>query len=276
MSYKTILVHIDKSGNVDERIKLAAMIAMNENAHLTGVVITGISRFMYQAGLINDNDPNLAVHLVAELDTLRELARETLDDFARSAQKLYVRSFETHMVDDEADQFISRARCNDLVIIGQADPEEPSPAVTPGFPEHVVLHSGRPVLVVPYAGRFDSFGNRVMIAWDGSTAATRAVAHALPIVRRADIVEVVVFNAEDEQRGPDIAHYLTHHGVKANVIRQQTDIDIGSALLSMATDLNSDCIVMGAYGHSRLREKLLGGVTRTMLESMTVPVSTSN
>jgi hypothetical protein len=88
MSYKTILVHVDKSGNVNERIKLAAMIAMNENAHLTGVVITGISRFMVQAGLINDNDPNLAAHLVAELDTLRKLAKETSDDFARSVQKL--------------------------------------------------------------------------------------------------------------------------------------------------------------------------------------------
>jgi nucleotide-binding universal stress UspA family protein len=87
---------------------------------------------------------------------------------------------------------------------------------------------------------------------------------------------VVVFNAEDVQLGPDIAHYLARHGVKANVIRQQTDIDVGSALLSMVTDLNSDCIVMGAYGHPRLRERLLGGVTRTVLESMTVPVSMSN
>jgi nucleotide-binding universal stress UspA family protein len=276
MSYKTILAHVDKSDSASERIRLAAMIALNENAHLTGIAVTGISRFIYQAALINDNDPNLTTHLTTELDILRERAKIALNDFARIAQKMHVRSFETLLVDDEAGAFTRHARCNDLIVIGQTDPEEPSPAVTPDFPEHVVLNSGRPLLIAPYAGRFDRFGSKVMIAWDASAAAARAVAYALPILRRADIVEVVVFNLDDAQLGPDVVHYLAHHDVKADVIRQETDIDVGNSLLSMATDLNSDAIVMGAYGHSRLREKLLGGVTRTVLESMTVPVLMSN
>lgn len=276
MSYKSILVHVDKTNSASERIKLAATIAMNEHAHLTGVAVTGISRFIYQAGLINDNDPNLATHLAAELDILRERAKEALDHFAHIAQKMHVRSFEMQMVDDEDEGFTRQARCNDLVVIGQTDPEEPTPAVTPDFPDHVMLNSGRPALIVPYAGHFDRFGSKLMIAWDASVAATRAVANALPILRRAEIIEVVVFNADDPQLGPDVAQYLAHHNIEANVIRQETDIDVGDALLSMAIDLNSDSIVMGAYGHWRLRERLLGGVTRTVLESMTIPVLASH
>jgi nucleotide-binding universal stress UspA family protein len=276
MSYKTILVHVDKSENASERFRLAAMIALNENAHLAGIAVTGISRLIYEAGLINDNDPNLTVHLTAELDILRARANDALSDFTRAAQSMHVRSFETQLVDDEAEEFTRQARCNDLVVIGQTNPEEPSPSVTPGFPEYVVQHSGRPSLLVPYAGHFERFGSKVMIAWDASTAATRAVANALPILMRADIVEVVVFNLDDVQLGPDLVNYLAHHGVKANLIRQETDIDVGNSLLSMATDLHSDVMVMGAYGHSRLREKLLGGVTRTALESMTIPVLMSN
>lgn len=276
MSYKTLLVHVDKSDHVGERIRLAAMIAAHERAHVIGIAVTGMSRFIQEAGLINDNDPNLAAHLATELDILRQRAGEALDDFARQAKKMGVRSFETQQVDDEDDEFMRQARCADLVVVGQANPEEPSPAVAPDFPERVVLHCGRPLLVVPYAGHFERFGSKVMIAWDAGPAATRAVAYAIPVLRRADIVEVVVFNSEDAQRGPDIAHYLAYHDAKANVIRQETDIDVGNALLSIATDLNSDCIVMGAYGHSRLREKLLGGVTRTVLDSMTIPVLMSN
>ena len=148
----------------------------------------------------------------------------------------------------------------------------------PDFPEYVVINSGRPVLIVPYAGRFDTFGKRVLVAWDASISATRAVTAALPLLRRADAVEIVVFNADvqddahGEQPGADIALYLARHDVKVNVVRQNSKIDIGNALLSMTNDLNSDLMVMGGYGHSRFREILLGGVTRTVLESMTVPV----
>lgn len=272
MSYKTILVHVDKTRSAAERIRLASEVAAVCDAHLTGAVLTGISRFIYQAGLINDNDPNLTVHLAEELNVLRERAKEALNDFTRIAQKMQVRSFETQLIDDETGEFLRRARCHDLIVLGQTDPEEPTPAVGPDFPERILLNAGRPVLLVPYTGHFDRIGSKSMIAWDGGIAVTRAVAGALPILGKADVVEVVAFNPGHPQRGPDIAHYLAHHQVYADVIRQETNIDLGNALLSMATDLNSDMIVMGGFGHTRLREKILGGVTRTVLESMTVPV----
>ena len=108
--------------------------------------------------------------------------------------------------------------------------------------------------------------------------AAPAVTAAIPLLKRAQNVDVVVFNpdsrgdAHGEMPGADIGLYLARHNIKVNVVRQKTDIDVGNALLSIATDLGSDMIVMGGYGHSRFREILLGGVTRTVLESMTVPI----
>lgn len=282
MSYKAILVHVDISEGAGERINLAISIAKNQHACLVGAAVTGVTRFIYQAGLINGNDPNLTAHLVAQLETLRANARAALAEFEGAAKNAQVSPFETKLIDDDADGFVSTARINDLVVAGQPNPEDPSPAVAPDFPEFVVLHSGRPVLLVPYAGHFEQVGAKLMIAWDASVSATRAVSDALPILARAESVAVAVFNPESveatdgPEAGADIAQYLARHGVKADVIRQKTDIDIGNALLSLAIDLNSDAIVMGAYGHSRMRERLLGGVTRTVLESMTIPVLMSH
>jgi nucleotide-binding universal stress UspA family protein len=283
VSYKTILVHVDKSRNASERIKLAAALAMNENAHVIGAALTGVSRYIYHAGLISDIDPDLTTHMSAQLDLLRERAKDALREFEAIALAMHIRSVETELVDDEAGAGISlQARCSDLVVIGQTDLNEPSPAVMPDFPEYVLMHSGRPVLIVPHTGRFDKVGNRVLVAWDASIGATHAVTNAIPLLTRAGIVEVAIFNADSQddahgpQPGADIAQYLARHDIKVDVINRKTEVDIGDALLSLAVDLASDLIVMGGYGHSRFREILLGGVTRTVLESMTVPVMMSH
>lgn len=282
MSYKTVLVHVDKDRHAGERMKLAAKIAINEDAHLIGAAPTGVSRFIYQSRFIYEGGA-MTSNLDSHIDELRKHAREALVDFEGIAKKLGVASYEARDVDDEAGGGISlQARYSDLVVIGQTDLEEPSSTTLPDFPEFVVMNSGRPVLIVPYAGSYDTVCKRALIAWDASTSATRAVTGALPLLKRADNVDVVVFNADSrgdahgEQPGADIGLYLARHGVKINVVRQKTDIDVGNALLSIATDLSSDMIVMGGYGHSRFREILLGGVTRTVLESMTVPVLMSH
>lgn len=275
-------MHVDRSKHAIERINLAAAIALHEEAHLIGAAPTGVSRYIYQAGMLGDG-ASFTAHLEAHMELLREQGKEALKTFETTVQRLGVRSFESHMVDDEAGAGISlQARYSDLVVIGQTDVEEPSPSTLPDFPEYVVVNSGRPVLIVPYTGSFETVGKRVLIAWDASASATRAVTSAIPLLKRADIVEVVVFNAgvqadaHGEQPGADIALYLARHNIKVNVVRQKTKIDVGNALLSIATDLASDMIVMGGYGHSRFREILLGGVTRTVLESMTVPVLMSH
>jgi len=282
MSYKTILVHVDKSRHTSERLRIAMQIALDEQAHLIGAALTGISHFVYQAGLMGDG-AGFTAQLETHLDLLRAQARESLGTFEAAAAAAGVVSCESQVVDDEAGAGISLiGRYSDLIVIGQTDREEPSPATLPDFPEYVVMSSGRPVLVVPYAGRFDTVGRRVLVAWNGSTSATRAVTNAIPLLRRAEIVEVVVFNVDassdthGEQPGADIALYLARHGIKVDVTRQKTGIDVGNALLSLATDLGSDMIVMGGYGHSRFREILMGGVTRTVLQAMTVPVLMSH
>lgn len=279
MSYKTILVHADMCRHSKQYIALAASIAVQEDAHLIGAATTGISRYIYHSGIADPMAPSASTHLEQHLEALRQRARHALDDFETQLQKPGVRSYESALIDDEAGAGLSlRGRYSDLLVLGQFNPDEQSPVVMPDFPEYVVLNAGRPVLVVPYAGQFDRVGKRVLVAWDAGVSATRAVVNAIPMLKRAEIVEVAVFNAEDrgdahgEVPGADIALYLARHGIKVDVIRQKTRIDVGNSLLSMAADLGSDMIVMGCYGHSRFREILLGGVTRTMLESMTVPV----
>lgn len=278
MAYKTVLVHVGKDRQASERIEIAAKIAIAEDAHLIGAAPTGVSRYIYQSGMAFPGG-GMAPHLETHLEQLRDHAQQCLKSFSAAAQNAGVASYETREVDDEAGGGISlAARYSDLVVIGQTDRDEPSPTTLPDFPEFVVMNAARPVLVVPHSGRYPTVGKRALVAWDASASATRAVTSAIPLLRRADNVDVVVFNPDaqgdehGEQPGADIGLYLARHDIKINIIRQNTDIDVGNALLSMAADQNSDLLVMGGYGHTRFREILLGGVTRTVLESMTLPV----
>lgn len=279
MSYRTILVHVDDSRHAAERIKIAADLAMKDNAHVIGAATTGISDLVYPGGIGTSGIPDIG----PVLEVLRQRARRTLGAFENAMQKAGVASFEKRLIADEAGPGISlQARYCDLVVIGQTVPNDPEPAAAADFPEFVVMNSARPVLIVPYAGQFGSVGKKPLIAWDASKAATRAVANALPLLKRAAAVEVAVFNPAEqagvhgEQPGADIALYLARHGIKVNVTQQTVNMPVGAALLSLASDLNADLIVSGGYGHARFREILLGGVTRTLLESMTVPILMSH
>ena len=279
MSYKTILVHVDQSRHAVERIRLAAAIARAENAHLIGAAMTGISRYVFDSGAINPHDAVMKHHL----DFLHDYARKALQTFEQLAAEAGVSSVESRLVDDDAGGGMTlQARYCDLVVLGQSNPDEAVPGLMPDFPEYVVMNCARPVLVVPFAGQFmGKFSEpckHPLMAWDASMTATRAVTGALPLLAQAEQADLVVFNADDqpdahgEQPGADLALYLARHGVKLNVINQTIELDTGNALLSLAADRGSDMIVMGGYGHTRFREIILGGATRTMLGAMTVPV----
>ncbi|HCN90262.1 MAG TPA: hypothetical protein DIT28_13965 [Oxalobacteraceae bacterium] len=163
MSYKTILVHADHSTHAAERIRIAANLAMTENAHLIGIAMTGISRFTYEVRALGPAGPNLETYI----EFLRTRAMRALTEFESIAQGMGVLSLEKRLVDDEAGAGISlQARYCDLVVIGQNDPNEPSPTVAPDFPAFCIRNCGRPVLLVPYTGRFEPVGKRVLIAWD--------------------------------------------------------------------------------------------------------------
>lgn len=284
MTYKTVLLHIDDSAGRAARIEAAASIAQASGGHLTGVALTGVSRLLYQNQPDLDADPNLSLHL----KFLRERATRALDGFEAQVRAAGVASFEQRVLDDEAAGGISLlARYADLVVISQYNAKDKSPSVMRDFPAYVLLHSGRPVLIVPYAPPLPllappAAARNVLISWNASKEASRAVTAALPLLQRAGQVHVAIFDAQvhaaehGEQPGAELTHYLARHGVEARLhlldgggVRRG---DIGEALLSQAADLSADLLVMGAYGHSRLRETILGGVTRTILQSMTIPV----
>jgi nucleotide-binding universal stress UspA family protein len=253
-------------------VRAAAAIALEQQGHLIGAAMSGMARVVYEDG---GADLGLAL-IAAQMSALREHAEASLASFAAIVSAMGVSSFEPRLVDDDPEGALAlQARYADLVVVSQPDPEDVCSRLAPGLPANVMLASGRPLLVVPHSGHFAQIGKRVLLAWDANLEASRAVACALPLLRRAGAVSVAIFNPgmlHGAQPGADIALYLARHGVKVDVAVQQCDIEVGEALLSLAADQQSDLIVMGGYGHTRFRELMLGGVTRTVLRSMTVPV----
>jgi nucleotide-binding universal stress UspA family protein len=184
---------------------------------------------------------------------------------------------------DPIDAAIGEMRCADLAIMGQPDPEDDQAGFGRRLAENVALSSGGPVLLVPYATARAQPGANVLVAWDGGREAARAVRDALPLLGGAKRVTVVSAGVrrtavDDMQRSHErLAAYLAANAVEAQFKRLEVaKHETGEAVLSQAADLGADLIVMGAYGHARVRELVLGGVTRTMLESMTVPVLMSH
>jgi nucleotide-binding universal stress UspA family protein len=177
------------------------------------------------------------------------------------------------------EEFARIARRFDLAVVGQAQPDRDE--VEGLIAESVLFESGRPVIIVPYIQKAPLKLDRVMACWDGSRQATRAIADAMPLLERAGQVELVIVASDpgkqDEIPGADMGEHLARHGLKVDVNRiTEGDIDVADALLSHAADASIDFMVMGGYGHSRLREFVLGGVTRSVLRSMTVPVLMSH
>ena len=279
MSYKTILVHVDSSRHARRRIELAAELAYSCKAHLTGACMTGITRFVYP-------DPSLpmAIDLVsAQADLLNQRADAALALFDEIAQRAGIQAYERRKIDDEPDTALAmQARYADLVVVGQEDSGEPADRLVGQVPEYVVLNSPRPVLVVPHSPSAEGMGRHVLVAWNGSAAASRAITGAIPLLQRSREITVAVFNpgahygVHGDIPGADIAAWMTRHGMKVKVTTQDTSLDIGNALLSMAADLDCDLLVMGGYGRPRYRELLLGGVTRTILATATLPVLMSH
>jgi nucleotide-binding universal stress UspA family protein len=181
-----------------------------------------------------------------------------------------------------ADCVLEHARCADLIIVGQRDRSFDFSAVL-DVPERIIMESGRPTLVIPNSGRFPTIGKRPTVAWNTRREAARAVFDALPLLKDAERVKIMWVNPHDEKAtardlpGAEIAATLARHGVKCEAgTAVSSEISVGDVLLSGLTDDAADLLVMGAWGHSRLRELVFGGATRHILEHMTVPVLMSH
>jgi nucleotide-binding universal stress UspA family protein len=278
MSFKNLLVHIDDGKACELRLDAAFALAGELDAHLTGLYVAP--------------DPYLPGNVRAEvpasfLSTLQDQLKERLE----TAVALYTRKAEAagltpdcrtaHCAGASLPEVVAlHARYADLTILGQPEPDGPEGIDGP-VTESVVLSSGRPALIVPYIGAGARFGRRVMIAWDAGREAARAVADAMPLLQRADSVTVLAINPRRGDHGPqpgaDISLHLARHGLKVEAQSLEAeDLSVAEALLSRLADEDIDLLVMGAYGHSRIRELVLGGVTREIFRQMTVPVLMSH
>ena len=279
MNYKTILVYVDESRHLAKRIDIAVALAISNEAHLVGIACSGISRFFYQSGEI------ATTYVVPpfNIDRIYARANYSLLAFVETVERLGIRSYEKRLVNDEAASALAlHARYADLVIVGQTDLDESLTATPTDLPEFVTTNCTRPVLVVPNAEVFQTFGQNILIGWDGSPEATRAVTASISILRLAKIVTLALFNVprssevHGEEPGADIALYLARHGVTIIVEQFHSKDNIGEAMLSLARTRQIDLIVMGCFGHSRFREVIMGGVTVTMLKEMPAPLLLSH
>ena len=281
MAIRTVLVHVDDSAGADARIAAAIELARHWGAHLTGLATSGISRTLLPALPPEQDDPTLAAHL----GYVRERARAALQRFSAQCVAAGLPDFEARLVDDAAAPGLGlQARTADLTVLSQPDPEQAG-----NLAADVVVQAGTPVLLLPFVGAgtvLPLIGPHVMLAWDASREAARALHAALPLLLQARHVTLATVDtvppnhASLDARQTDPLAFLARHGIAATRALRTLDAprlpqrrhSVGEALLSLASETGAEWLVMGAYAHSRLRETLLGGVTRTVLDKMTLPV----
>jgi nucleotide-binding universal stress UspA family protein len=252
----------------------ALSLAATLEAHVTAVA------FAYEGEILPDPSGQGSRRFIREREENEEGASAAAAAFEKQADAAGVAAAAqvmTTTLSASYDLFGQIARRFDLAVVGQDDPEKEDAEALAA--EGALFESGRPLVLVPYIHKAGLKLDRVMVCWDGSRPAARAVADAMPLLRRARQVDVVIVAQakSDEMPGADVAEHLARHDVNVAVQRiARGDIDVKDALLNYAADSAADMIVMGGYGHSRMREFILGGVTRGMLASMTVPTLMSH
>jgi nucleotide-binding universal stress UspA family protein len=285
MAFKDILVHLDNGPRSPVRLGIAARLAQRSGAQLTAVYVVDIpsAEFFYGAAM-----PLAAGGAEQVVDQIRADALAAAGPVEAEFRELLRREGLEggwRLVEGNLPATVAlHARYADLTVLGQANAYEHGADL--GHDAVVVatvMGSGRPILAVPFAGEFPTLGERVLVAWNASREAARAVNDALPLLREAAAVTVLAVNprrgigGHGDVPAADIALHLARHGVRAEAAHTvATDIPDGEALLSYAADIGADLIVCGAYGHSRARELVFGGVTRTLLAEMTAPVFLSH
>ena len=293
---RDIVVVLDGSASSEMRLTVAVVLAQQHGAHLTGFSAMDLllparpavqprdnpqvdtlpaSKLMYWGAVLPHDYP--------EADTQAAEAAERIE----AAFRERLRSTDLHgdwqvASGKVSETVVCQARHADLVILGQVDPAHPPPAGRQ-LVEDVLMTSGRPILVVPYIGGFDTFGTNILVGWNNSREAARAINDAIPLLAKAASVTILEANpigrkpAIDDAASADITRHLTRHGISAKTARTAlASISASDALLSYAADISADLLVVGGYGHSRLRERILGGVTRELLQHMTLPVLMSH
>jgi nucleotide-binding universal stress UspA family protein len=261
---RSILLHVDAAPRCAERLRVAQALAARHGAALD--LLYAVTPAVLAQPLGVAEAAAASMQLLQEVDDQRRQAAERLVREAGAGTAWAVTAQATPLAG-----FVEQALFADLLVMGQHDRSQPWEAGTPAdFVESVLVTSGKPALVLPYVGRFETLAESVLLAWKPTREAAHALAAALPLLRRARALHVV--GTVDEER-PRLAACLARHGVAAAVHHHAPlGEQAGELLLSLASELGADLLVMGCYGHSRARELVLGGASRTVLQSMTLPV----
>jgi nucleotide-binding universal stress UspA family protein len=281
MGYRTILVNLQDPAHAEALIEAGTGIAQTFGAHLIGLNVIPKVQYFYASAAIQ-----VATEVFeAEQQYYEEQSQEIKKIFDREAPNDLATEWRAIAATGPtgARSIVDQASCADLIVTGQADPKRGVNGDA-GIAERVIMESGRPVLVIPYAGRFKTIGKSVLVAWNGTRESARAVFDALPLLKEAREVKLIWINPEADDGGEgtgtpgsELAATLTRHGVKVEASHSATrDLSVGDELLSRAADQGADLLVMGAYGHSRVREYVFGGATRQIIQHMTVPVLMSH
>jgi nucleotide-binding universal stress UspA family protein len=275
MSLKDILVHFDAGPHAATRLAVAVDLARRHHAHLIGLYVTipvvatdalpsGVDNVLFENWSLRFREQNALEMQGVEAVFTETLRREGLPGEWRTAEGPLAETIALH------------ARYADLAIIGQTNPDLPETAIFNDVIEEVLFTSGRPVLMVPYAGKFQVVGRNVLVGWTPTAEAARALNDAIPLMHGADQITIITSDPADgdgDEPVADIALHLARHGLKVMATHTVSGGLRGEdILLNQAFDIGADLLVMGAYGHSRMLERVLGGVTRGILRSATVPV----
>jgi nucleotide-binding universal stress UspA family protein len=275
METRDILVVIENAAVVPQRMLPAAALATRFGARLTGFYPSGYP-IMASYGDVSGWAELVDVYLEAQRQEAARAAaafRQALTQYKLQGEWIFREA-------DETSSVIAEAALYDLVVLGQPNPDAGLTGALGLRPEEIVIGGGRPVLVVPYAGEFEDIGRHVLVAWNGSREAARALHDAMFLLPSAESVTIIEIDppasgiAASAASAERVAAALSRRGIAAKPETETTSGDIGveDLLLSRAADLGADLLVMGAYGHSRLREFVLGGVSRGIFHHMTVPV----
>lgn len=277
MSYKNILVHIDDSEACVERVAAAVALAKRQDAQVTGIALALESTISTYIGIDIPSSLNKE-----QQELVKNAAKSAVSKFEAAASEAgveYVSRTLTCSATKAPARLAFFARHADLTFLGQPNPKDRGAPFQESLMDGVLQHSGRPIYTVPYIGRPDTKVRKAVIAWDGGKKVVRAVNDAIPLLQARGEVTVLVINPKERgkefggQQGENIAEHLKRHGINATVDYQiAPELTTDTVILNYLADSGADLLVMGAYGHSRLRERTFGGVTESILHQMTAPV----
>ena len=268
---RSVLLHLDALPSSTVRLEFARAMALRHEATLSAMFVGSPPKWPLQMAFTES-----PAALMQPIDWAAADRTKSVFDKALATGGVTMRWLDNDSADAVA-VFCRQALYADLLVLGQHDPGAASAgAVAKGFVESVLIDTDKPALILPFEGEFQNAGNNVLIGWNATRQAARAVTAAMPWLRKARRVHVLEASDEAAPRRSgelDIAQYLQFHGVVPTLHRhRELPMDGGKFLLSLANEVGADLLVMGCYGHSRAHELMLGGASRTVLHAMTIPV----